>query len=102
MGIRARVCRACFSQVQRRLLVSSQSEPANSILHSRRAFDRDFNRLSGLGGSAAASLETATAPVSGRRESIPVGRTTAVDFFHNNRGPDFAHAAIRALMTVMI
>ena len=33
----------------------------------------------------------------GAAESISAGITTAVDFFHNNRGPDFAHAAIRAL-----
>jgi 5-methylthioadenosine/S-adenosylhomocysteine deaminase len=33
----------------------------------------------------------------GAAESVSAGITTAVDFFHNNRGPDFAHAAIRAL-----
>src|SRR3954452_12126574 len=33
----------------------------------------------------------------GAAESVASGITTAVDFFHNNRGPDFAQAAIRAL-----
>jgi 5-methylthioadenosine/S-adenosylhomocysteine deaminase len=33
----------------------------------------------------------------GAAESISSGITTAVDFFHNNRGRDFADAAIRAL-----
>jgi cytosine/adenosine deaminase-related metal-dependent hydrolase len=33
----------------------------------------------------------------GAAESISAGITTAVDFFHNNRGRDFADAAIRAL-----
>jgi len=33
----------------------------------------------------------------GAAESVASGITTAVDFFHNNRGPDYADAAIRAL-----
>jgi 5-methylthioadenosine/S-adenosylhomocysteine deaminase len=33
----------------------------------------------------------------GAAESVSAGITTAVDFFHNNRGRDFAEGAIRAL-----
>jgi hypothetical protein len=32
----------------------------------------------------------------GRFGDTPEGITTAVDFFHNNRGPDYAHAVARA------